>query len=92
MGVIYLSSDKKGEIEKFLGKFYNTSFTFFDNLKWEKKYSNPIEMAEIIGAFIDNCDDFEIKMWISMDKNVFIRINPHNADDIIKYLFERFPY
>lgn len=90
--IIHLSSNKKGELEKFLSSFYNTSFNLFGNLKWEKKYDNPVEIAEIVGTFIDNSDDFEIHIWISLDKNVFIHVDEKNADDIIKYLYERFPY
>lgn len=89
---VRLSSNKKGELEKFLSSFYNTSFCLFDTLKWEKKYENPVEIAEIIGTFIDNCDDFNLNIWISIDKNVFIQVNEKNVDDIIKYLYERFPY
>ena len=37
-------------------------------------------------------DDYEINMWICLDKNVFIHVSPHNCDEIIKYLYERFPY
>ena len=90
--VVYLSSNKKGELEKFLSSFYNTSFNLLDSLKWEKKYDNPVEIAEIVGTFIDNSDDFDIHIWISIDKNVFIHVDEKNADDIIKYLYERFPY
>lgn len=57
-----------------------------------KKYANPIELAEIIGTFIDNSDDYFLNMWICIDKDVFIQITEDNADDIIKYLYERFPY
>ena len=90
--IVHLTSNTKGELEKFLSSFYNTSFSLFDDLKWEKKYANPVEIAEIIGTFIDNCDDFDIHVWISIDKNVFIHVDEKNADDIIKYLYERFPY
>ena len=90
--VVYLSSNKKGELEKFLSSFYNTSFNLLNSLKWEKKYDNPAEIAEIVGTFIDNYDDFDIHIWISIDKNVFIHVKKKNADDIIKYLYERFPY
>lgn len=90
--VVYLSSNKKGELEKFLSSFYNTSFNLLNSLKWEKKYDNPVEIAEIVGTFIDNSDDFDIHIWISIDKNVFIHVDEKNADDIIKYLYERFPY
>ena len=90
--VVNLYSNKKGELNNFLSRFYNTNLEIYNNLKWEKKYANPLELAEIIGTFIDNFDDYNISMWISLDKDVFISISKDNADDIIKYLFERYPY
>lgn len=89
---VSLYSNKKGELNNFLSRFYNTDLEIYDNLKWEKKYANPLELAEIIGIFIDNLDNYNITMWISLDKDVFISISEDNADDIIKYLYERYPY
>ncbi len=89
---VHLYSQKTGELNRFLSHFYNTYFDLENCLHWEKKYANPIELAEIIGAFIDNCDAFFLSMWICLDKNVFIRVTQENANDIIKYLYERFPY
>ena len=97
--IVNLYSENKGELNNFLSRFYNTNLDIYntnldivDDLKWEKKYANPIELAEIIGVFIDNFDEFNIKMWISLDKDVFININENNGDSIIRYLYERFPY
>ena len=90
--VINLYSDKKGEIDKFLSKYYNTNLKIIDVLKWEKSFENPIEIAEIIGVFIDNKEDFNVNMWISLDKNMFINVTENNANELIKYLYERFPY
>ncbi len=89
---VNLYSQKKGELNRFLSRFYNTNFDIEDSLNWEKKYANPIELAEIVGIFIDNCEDYVLSMWICLDKNVFVRVTQENADDIIKYLYERFPY
>lgn len=89
---VNLYSEIKGELNNFLSRFYNTNLDIVDDLKWEKKYANPIELAEIVGVFIDNFDEFNIKMWISLDKDVFININEKNGDSIIRYLYERFPY
>ncbi len=89
---VNLYSQKKGELNKFLSRFYNTSFDLENTLSWEKKYANPIELAEIIGTFIDNSDNYILSMWICLDKNVFVQITQENADDIIKYLYERYPY
>ena len=61
-------------------------------LEWEKLYKNPIEMADIIGVFMDNKDDFKINMWVSLDKDVLINVSENNVDELIRYLYERFPY
>lgn len=90
---VNLYSQKQGEINQFLSQFYNTSSLDLENkTKWEKYYSDPIEIAEIIGTYIDNSDAFSIHMWISLDKNLYIHITEQNADELIRYLYERFPY
>ncbi len=89
---VSLYSTKKGELNDFLSRFYNTDLEIYNNLNWEKKYTNPIELAEIIGVYIDNSDLYNLKMLICIDKNLFITITEDNANNIIKYLYERFPY
>lgn len=90
--IVNLYSEQKNEINRFLSEFYNTNLNLKDSLKWEKDFDNPIEMAEIIGTFIDNKDKYKINMWISLDKGMFINVTEHNVDEIIRYLYERFPY
>lgn len=93
IATVNLYTNKKGELARFLSKFYNSNFNEFQNsLSWIKYYKNPIEMAEIIGIYADNIDNYSLYMWISLDKDVFIHITSQNSDDIIKYLYERFPY
>lgn len=89
---INLYSNKKGELNKFLSRFYDTNLDIENNLKWEKESANPVELAEIIGAFVDNFDDYFLTMWLCIDKNIFVNVTTENADDIIRYLYERFPY
>lgn len=89
---VSLYSQKQGELNKFLSKFYNTNLEIYEELNWEKKYDNPIELAEIIGVFLDNMDDYLIHMWICLDKNMYIHISEKNGNELIKYLYERFPY
>lgn len=90
--IVNLYSDKIGEIKKFLNMFYNKDFSNINDYKWENKYDNPVEISDIIGTFIENNDKFKINMWVSFDKNIFINITENNADKIIRYIFERFPY
>ena len=49
-------------------------------------------MADMIGVFIENNEKFDITMWVSIDKGLFINITENNADKVIRYLYERFPY
>lgn len=90
--IVNLYSDKKGEISRFLSSFYGNDIAIPNELKWENKYDNSVEIADIIGAFIDNNDKYKINMWISLDEGAFINVTDYNADEIIRYLYERYPY
>ena len=98
--IVKLYSNNVNEINIFLNQYFNNNeikkqnIDYYDSktLEYELKYKNPIEMSDIIGVFIENNDKYKINMWISMDKNVLINITDHNADKIIRYLFERYPY
>lgn len=89
---IYLYSTKKGEIQKFLDSFYGSNLTLENDLKWNKNFENPIEMNDMIAAFIENNDKYTLNMWISLDKGIYINVTDYNADHIIRYIYERFPY
>ncbi len=88
---VNLFSEKKGEINRFISLYFDKNFNLENDLYWQKEYSNPIDMIEIISTFVDNSDKFEIAFWICLDKNVFININSYTVNEIIKYLLERYP-
>lgn len=89
---VSLFSENTNDLEKFLTSFYNSNFNIENQLTWKHEYKNPIEIAEIIGTFIDNFDSFNIIMWISLDKGIYIHVTEENANNLIKYLYERYPY
>ncbi len=88
--IIDLYSSKPKDIYRFLSKFYSNTICDENSMKWEKKFDNPIEIVDIIGVFIDNNDKFNINMWISLDNDFFLNVNDSNANQIIKYLYERY--
>lgn len=93
MGVVVsLYSTEKGEIKRFLSKYYNNNVDLKNPLQWENTFLNPSESADIVGVFMENNDKFRINMWISFDKDFFINVTDFNVDKIIRYLFERYPY
>lgn len=89
---IRMQSKKKGELNQFLSKFYNTNLDLNNEKIWINKYKNPVEMIDLIGTYIDNSDEYTIKMWINLDPNFYIKITKDNVNIVIKYLLERYPY
>ena len=49
-------------------------------------------MSDIVGIYVYNKYNFKINMWISLDEGAFINVTENNADTIIRYLYERYPY
>lgn len=92
--IVRLYSVLKDEIKRFLLHFYgNDNFELGDDsTEWQKDYPNPIEIVDIIGAYVENIDEFNLSMWVSLDDGVFIKVTEDNADELIRYLYERFPY
>lgn len=88
-----LYSTDSNEILDFLNSFYSGNTHLNSSLYWEKTFSNPIDMVDIIASFVDNKYRFpNTNMWISIDSGVFINIKEDNYNYFIQYLFERFPY
>lgn len=92
--IVKLYSIVPNEIEHFLKNFFvNQDFHLEkDGLQWQMEYPNPIEIVDIIGAYIENIDDYNLNMWISIDSDVFIKVTVDNSEELIRYLYERFPY
>lgn len=89
---INLFSEKKGEIKKFLEAFYSKQINLLDELVYKQEFESPIDMIDIISCFIDNNQNFQINLWISFDKDVYICVTENNLDSLIKYFYERYPY
>lgn len=90
---IRLYSDKEGEIFSFLSRFFqNKEISIDDEMLWQKEYENPLEMVDMMGALIENHEDYKINMWISLDQDLFINITKSSIDSVIRYLYERYPY
>ena len=83
---VFLLSSKSDDISEFLYKFYDKEIDIDNSMSWTSDFLNPVDLAEIIAAFVDNINNFDIIMWISLDQNLFIRIS------IPKYIFLSFSY
>lgn len=91
--LVRLYSDKEGEIFSFLSRFFqNKEITIEDELLWQKEYENPLEMVDMMGALIENQEEYKINMWISLDQDLFVNITKSSINDVIRYLYERYPY
>ena len=91
--LVKLYSDKEGEISSFLSHFFqNKEITIENELLWQKEYENPLEMVDMMGALIENQEEYKINMWISLDQDLFVNITKSSINDVIRYLYERYPY
>ena len=78
----------QNELSTFLERFYNKKIEkSIENITFD----NPIEMIDLISAIIDSNDKYNISAWINLDEDIFIKISNSNLNDIIKYLYERYP-
>ena len=89
---VKIYSELDGEIENFLNLYYNDKITLENPLFWKKEFDNPTEIVDIIGTFIDNKEKINANMWISLDQDIYICVNDNNSNNLIKYIYERFPY
>lgn len=91
---VKLYSTIENEIYRFLECFGDKNILTekYKDLEWQKKYQNPLEIADIIGTFIENNDKFKINMWVSLDQDFFINVTEQNADRLIRYIYERYPW
>ncbi len=85
-------SEIDGEIKKFLEQYYSKNLNLENNLAFHKEFDNPVDMIDIISCYIDNSDKFNMTLWISLDKDVYICVTNSNINTLIKYIYERYPY
>ena len=84
-------SEIEGEIKKFLELYYSKKIFLDNEFVYNRNFENPIDMIEIISCFIDNNDKFKIALWISLDVNIYICVTENNINNLIKYIYERYP-
>ncbi|MBP3463720.1 MAG: hypothetical protein J6K45_04485 [Clostridia bacterium] len=86
---INLMCQDNSKLLSFLEKFYNKKFDkSIENFSFE----NPIEMIDLLSAIIDNNDKYNISAWINLDEDLFLKVTNSNLNEIVKYLYERYPY
>lgn len=92
--IVRIYSTNADLLLSFLNSFYPyTIKNLPDKNYWQKEYYNPVEIADITAAFIDNSEKYRsCSLWVSLDANAFINITSSNYNSFIKYLFERYPY
>ena len=91
--LVRLYSDKEREISSFLSHLYqNKEITIENELLWQTEYENPLEIVDMMGALIENQEDYKINMWISLDQDLFVNITKSSITNVVRYLYERYPY
>lgn len=89
---VKLYSRFDNEVDRFLKLYFNKDFIVENKHCWKHEVANPVELVDIATTFCDNKEKFKANMWISLDKDVYISISDNNIEQIVRYIFERFPY
>ena len=79
------------DLEKFLSSFYKKEIILENKTYYEIDFDNPINLIDILTSFSENEDTFKLSFWISLDNDIYILVNSQNIDQIIRYLYERYP-
>lgn len=92
-----LYSSQESQISRYLTLYFQTleiAKTLKDPLlkEWIFRYNNPIELVDLLSFHEDHFDEFQVVLWICLDPDIFIQITEENNDEVIRYLYERFPY
>lgn len=89
--LVSLWSKKKGEIKRFLERYYQKPINMDEDVEqWIYVYSNPLNSVDIISAVMDNDDIFQISLCIQIDKGDIHMVTAENHNDIIKGMFQLF--
>ena len=86
---ISLYCENENILSCFLNKYYNKNLP---NTMEDISFDNPIELVDLISIIIDNNDKYPISAWINLYEDIYIKITNSNVNEIIKYLYERYPY
>lgn len=95
--IVKLYASKPNEITRYLNKFFQTleipkTMEQSDLVEWQGSYSNPLDLVDFVSYHQDQLDDFEVGLWICLDPSLYIQVTKENSDDIIRYIYQRFPY
>ncbi len=85
---VQLFCNDKNELSSFLNKFYNNTNKLSTEIF---SFENPTDLIDLISVVIDNSDKYNISAWINLDEDIFIKVTSSNINDIIKYIYERYP-
>lgn len=65
---VTLKTRKNGEIKRFIDVYYERDLKMRPEVKQVTFiFYNPIEAHDMVSVFVDNCIDFDIDLWVSLD-------------------------
>lgn len=89
--ILRFYSENNQDIEKFLSSFYEKDIIIENKTFYEMDFDTPIHSIDILSCYSENSDKFNFNLWISLDQDIFILITEENINEIIKYIYERYP-
>lgn len=88
---VNLQSENQGELKSFLNSYFEKDSKIDDDVsEWINVFNKPLEAIDLITSVIDNSDNFDIQLCISMDAGILVEVTQNNVEDIVKFMLFRY--
>lgn len=85
--IVTLLSQKPCELGYFLNSYYGKEIINEEgSFKWSCYYDTPCQSIELISALIDNEDTYKIETYLTLSKDVTIKVTCENIEQLIRIL------
>lgn len=89
MVTVNLVSKRKGEIKKFLDKYFKYDTKIDDDVsEWIYIHNDAKEAIKIIEAFTGESSKYKISLWVQVGDDDLIAVEGHNKNLIINKISE----
>lgn len=88
---VTLVTNRQNEIKKFIDTLYNINSDISPKtFRWSGTFTWLVDTIDILSILIDNQEKFSIEAFISLNKDITIKITASNLETYIKYAINQY--
>lgn len=83
--MVTLLAQKPNELSRFLKSFYHKEIIHEEGAySWSCYFESPKETLNLLSTLMDNQEDYQIELLLSLGKYAAIKVTSDNIEDIMK--------